>query len=1047
MVRSVASALVIALVSLLVASPLGAQAPKTVYWPAEFSAYPEVSLTRSAQSANFIVVWGTLSGTNPMAGPSGIQFDPQSILTQLESVYATYIGSLGFLDDTVGNLSQFKIIVVMNDTWSASPWTGWAFGSSYDGVIGAMWVHPGATLPNSWVLAHEFAHSLQAQAAIDHPGNGFINYEPAGFVWEAHAQFMAEHHFPTLLEATDFIRFFNTQHFHWSSTRHHYGATLFLRQIEDELGIQTVNDLWRMSIAGSEHPMTTLKRITGMTQAQLGDLVGRYARKNVNFDYGNGAEMRHTVQNELDRHLIARRFTNLVPMHGQEGAFKVPYYMAPQDYGYNIVRLEAEPGARSIHLTFHGKKNAPAGGAGYRFSFVAVSAGVARYGALHSAAGGQEVDVDFSFRPGEELYLVVAAAPAVHHDYVWEPGWPKIYRYPWEIRLAGARPVVDNHAGISGASHANGGGFVASTASVAPTVFVGPHAQVLGNANVTGNVRIEDEATVSHSASLSGNVILRDAAFTAWSTLSGNAILEESAYAFGTMGGTYSGGGDTEGDGGCVAGIYRQVAHPNNGRSPCDGLTNHPADVDVNPAFPEHVFSPRPTSGLVTVANGEDLAALATASTSFASSFFPVTNVNDGFHPASSTDITQGAYANFSGPLGGWNWVRYDWNSPVEIDSLDVYWWHNGTGIRRPRDAFVEYLDGGTWVSLGSVGNAANDWNTVPMSVTTRALRISMMSHTTTGIIEWRVHGRRIAPDSIAPTAPTGVVATAGNGQVALDWADNPEADLFHYSVLRAPAGTNAFVHLAGPLAASAFVDAQVVNGTSYDYVVVAHDLARNASPASTLVTATPLANGPEPLVALYRFEGTLLDGAGSHHASATGSVNYVAGRVGQALGFNGSSTWLALPAGSATLNDLTVATWVRWDGGGAWQRIFDFGNNTNQYAFLSPSSGNGKLRFAITTGGPGGEQGLETAPLVVGVWTHVAVTLSGNTGTLYVNGQVASQATITLDPAAFSPANLYLGKSQWPDPLLKGRLDDFRLYDHALSAAEILDLSLPRWK
>ncbi len=43
---------------------------------------------------------------------------------------------------------------------------------------------------------------------------------------------------------------------------------------------------------------------------------------------------------------------------------------------------------------------------------------------------------------------------------------------------------------IDGAPHANGGGFVAKTASVAKTAFVGPQAAVCGHARVEGNARV-----------------------------------------------------------------------------------------------------------------------------------------------------------------------------------------------------------------------------------------------------------------------------------------------------------------------------------------------------------------------------------------------------------------------------------------------------------------------------------------------------------------------------------------------------------------------------
>lgn len=56
--------------------------------------------------------------------------------------------------------------------------------------------------------------------------------------------------------------------------------------------------------------------------------------------------------------------------------------------------------------------------------------------------------------------------------------------------------------------HRNGMGWVADTASVAPTVYVGPYALVYGQAELTERVRVEGTARVSGHAQLSGDVIV-----------------------------------------------------------------------------------------------------------------------------------------------------------------------------------------------------------------------------------------------------------------------------------------------------------------------------------------------------------------------------------------------------------------------------------------------------------------------------------------------------------------------------------------------------------
>ncbi|MBK8493439.1 MAG: hypothetical protein IPL49_21840 [Saprospirales bacterium] len=76
--------------------------------------------------------------------------------------------NFGFAQDITGtNLHQYKIPVMMLNTFGPSGATGWAFGGDVDGVIGAFWVHPLA-IQDGHVAAHELIHSLQAQCVIDY---------------------------------------------------------------------------------------------------------------------------------------------------------------------------------------------------------------------------------------------------------------------------------------------------------------------------------------------------------------------------------------------------------------------------------------------------------------------------------------------------------------------------------------------------------------------------------------------------------------------------------------------------------------------------------------------------------------------------------------------------------------------------------------------------------------------------------------------------------------------------------------------------------------
>ena len=115
---------------------------------------------------------------------------------------------------------------------------------------------------------------------------------------------------------------------------------------------------------------------------------------------------------------------------------------------------------------------------------------------------------------------------------------------------------------------------------------------------------------------------------------------------------------------------------------------------------------------------------------------------------------------------------------------------------------------------------------------------------------------------------------------------------------------------------------------------------------------------------------------------------------------------------------------------------------------FLTTDAGTtNALRFAILPTGGGGEQEINGPALTANVWTHVAVTLSGNVGTLYVNGvAAATNAAMTFHPTNLGYTNQnYLGKSQFAaDPAYNGRIDDFRIYSSALNAQQVLQLAAP---
>ena len=188
-------------------------------------------------------------------------------------------------------------------------------------------------------------------------------------------------------------------------------------------------------------------------------------------------------------------------------------------------------------------------------------------------------------------------------------------------------------------------------------------------------------------------------------------------------------------------------------------------------------------------------------------------------------------------------------------------------------------------------------------------------------------------------------------------------------------------------------------------------------------------------------------DSSGNGHAGTlAGGITWTTGRSGSALSLNGSTGHVSLPANLVTdLTDLTVCAWVYWNASRAWERIFDFGSGTGRYMLLTPRASSGKLRFAITLDGGRGESIVEgSAALPTAQWVHVAVTLAGQTATLYVNGTaVGSNSAEYFPPWQLGGTTQnWIGRSQYAgDPYFNGKVEEFRIYRGALSAAEIATL------
>ncbi|WP_176992904.1 LamG-like jellyroll fold domain-containing protein [Collimonas sp. OK242] len=292
--------------------------------------------------------------------------------------------------------------------------------------------------------------------------------------------------------------------------------------------------------------------------------------------------------------------------------------------------------------------------------------------------------------------------------------------------------------------------------------------------------------------------------------------------------------------------------------------------------------------------------------------------------------------------------------------------------------------------------------------------------------------------------APSGLTAIASLGQVILSWWGSAYAS--SYDVKRGTTAGGPYTTVAaGVTDLLTYTDSGLAAGIYY-YVVTAVTPSgvTSASNEATAITAVQL----QTYLAFDDGSGaTAADSSGKGHAGTlTNGATWGAGKKGSAVSLNGSNSYVSLPADIvADISDITIAAWVYWNASQKWARVFDFGTGTGHYMMLTTRNGSGFPRFAMTLNGGSGEQGIDSnTAMPIGQWAHVAITLSGNVGTLYVNGNaVGTNTAMVLAPFHLgSTSQNWIGRSQFAnDPYFDGLVDEFRIYRGALSAAEIAAL------
>jgi PKD repeat protein len=179
---------------------------------------------------------------------------------------------------------------------------------------------------------------------------------------------------------------------------------------------------------------------------------------------------------------------------------------------------------------------------------------------------------------------------------------------------------------------------------------------------------------------------------------------------------------------------------------------------------------------------------------------------------------------------------------------------------------------------------------------------------------------------------------------------------------------------------------------------------------------------------------------AGTAVGGVTSTAGALVGDADAARSFDGSTGYLSVPSATALnpTGDLSVEAWAKPDvvhSGAVLQKGGASGYSVWQYRLSMTSGGQwrgtvfvGSTAYAVTS----------PASATLGVWTHLVLTRSAGTLSLYVNGALAATAasTGTLNTTS---SILGIGRSgesatSWFD----GSVDEVAVYGQALTASRV---------
>jgi Concanavalin A-like lectin/glucanases superfamily len=198
--------------------------------------------------------------------------------------------------------------------------------------------------------------------------------------------------------------------------------------------------------------------------------------------------------------------------------------------------------------------------------------------------------------------------------------------------------------------------------------------------------------------------------------------------------------------------------------------------------------------------------------------------------------------------------------------------------------------------------------------------------------------------------------------------------------------------------------------------------------------TAPSCATAPSGMVSWWHADGNFKDAVGSNDAASGGDVGFGAGEINQGFQLDGTAGSFVRAPDAASLEitgAITIDAWI--NSSTVFGRIVDKITAFGADGVLLDLVNTGQLRMIVQ-----GDGITSPAPISSGAFNHVAGVYDGANLSLYLNGVlIATKATdVAAIPVNHDP--LTIGADSTGASNFTGVIDEPRVFDRALSAAEI---------